>query len=77
MTRQDKLNLRLADGRRVTLESRDDYFTIHMENIRDVVAACEAADVKVVTPVVELRPGVTIAIVRDPDGNLVEFLQMG
>ena len=31
MTRQDKLNLRLADGRRVTLESRDDYFTIHME----------------------------------------------
>ena len=38
-----------------------------MENIRDVVAACEAADVKVVTPVVELRPGVTIAIVRDPD----------
>ena len=35
-----------------------------MENIR-VVAACEAADVKVVTPVVELRPGVTIAIVRD------------
>ena len=31
MRRQDKLNLRLADGRRVTLESRDDYFTIHME----------------------------------------------
>ena len=53
------------------------YFTIHMENIHDVVAACEAADVRVVTPVVELRPGLTIAIVRDPDGNLVEFLQMG
>ena len=31
MTRQDKLNLRLADGRKVTLESRDDHFTIHME----------------------------------------------
>lgn len=53
------------------------YFTIHMENIYDVVAACEAADVRVVTPVVELRPGVTIAIVCDPDGNLVEFLQIG
>ena len=34
MTRQDKLNLRLADGRKVTLESRDDYFTIHMEETR-------------------------------------------
>jgi len=31
MTRQDKLNLRLADGRRVTLESSDDFFSIHME----------------------------------------------
>jgi hypothetical protein len=28
-------------------------------------------------PVTEIRPGVTIAIVDDPDGNLVEFLQMG
>lgn len=31
MTRQDKLNLRLADGRRITLESSDDFFIIHME----------------------------------------------
>lgn len=53
------------------------YFTIHMSNINDVVDACVAAGVKVVTPVVELRPKVTIAIVEDPDGNLVEFLQMG
>ena len=31
MTRHDKLNLRLADGRKITLESRDDFFTIHIE----------------------------------------------
>jgi catechol 2,3-dioxygenase-like lactoylglutathione lyase family enzyme len=53
------------------------YFTIHMSNIHEVVDACVAAGVTVVTPVVELRPKVTIAIVMDPDGNLVEFLQMG
>jgi glyoxylase I family protein len=53
------------------------YFTIHMSNINEVVDACSAAGVKIVTPVVELRPKVTIAIVEDPDGNLVEFLQMG
>ena len=53
------------------------YFTIHMSNIAAVVEACVAAGVKVVVPVVELRPKVTIAIVEDPDGNLVEFLQVG
>tara|TARA_B100001758_G_C18406846_1_gene612687 strand:- start:506 stop:700 length:195 start_codon:yes stop_codon:yes gene_type:complete len=31
MTRNDRLNLRLADGRKVWLESRDDLFSIHME----------------------------------------------
>ncbi len=31
MTRQDKLNLRLADGRRITLESTNDFFTVHFE----------------------------------------------
>jgi catechol 2,3-dioxygenase-like lactoylglutathione lyase family enzyme len=39
------------------------------------VAACEAAGRKVVVPITELRPGITIAIVEDPDGNWVEFLQ--
>lgn len=53
------------------------YFTIHMSNIAAVVDACVSAGVKVVVPVVELRPKVTIAIVEDPDGNLVEFLQVG
>lgn len=53
------------------------YFTIHMSNIATVVDACVAAGVTVVVPVVELRPKVTIAIVEDPDGNLVEFLQVG
>ena len=31
MTRRDQLNLRLADGRKITLESSDDFFTSHME----------------------------------------------
>ena len=31
MPRRDQLNLRLADGRKITLESSDDFFTIHME----------------------------------------------
>src|SRR3954447_21400466 len=50
------------------------YWTISVSNLAEIVAACESADVKVAVPVTELRPGITIAIVEDPDGNWVEFL---
>jgi glyoxylase I family protein len=50
------------------------YWTISVTNIDEVVAECEQAGRNVVVPVTELRPGITIAIVEDPDGNWVEFL---
>lgn len=50
------------------------YFTISVSNLEGIAEACEAAGRKVVVPVTELRPGVRIAIVEDPDGNWVEFL---
>ena len=50
------------------------YWTISVSNIAEMVAACEAGGYKVVWPVTELRPGITIAMVEDPDGNWVEFL---
>jgi catechol 2,3-dioxygenase-like lactoylglutathione lyase family enzyme len=51
------------------------YWTITVSNLAEIVAACEAANHKVVVPITELRPGITIAIVEDPDGNWVEFLE--
>jgi catechol 2,3-dioxygenase-like lactoylglutathione lyase family enzyme len=50
------------------------YWTISVSNIQELVDEVEAAGYKVVSPVREIRPGVTIAIVEDPDGNWVEFL---
>ena len=35
----------------------------------------EAKGIRATVPVTEFRPGVTIAMVADPDGNTVEFLQ--
>ena len=32
---------------------------------------------KVVIPIREVRPGVTIGMVEDPDGNWVEFVENG
>jgi catechol 2,3-dioxygenase-like lactoylglutathione lyase family enzyme len=51
------------------------YWTISVSNISDVVAACREAGRNVVVPEREIRPGIRIAIVEDPDGNWVEFLQ--
>jgi len=51
------------------------YWTISVSNLAELVQQCEAASVKVVVPITELRPGITIAIVEDPDGNWVEFLE--
>ena len=52
------------------------YWTISVSNLADVVAACEGANVPIAVPITELRPGITIAIVEDPDGNWVEFLSV-
>jgi glyoxylase I family protein len=51
------------------------YWTISVANLVEVVAACASAGRTVAVPPTEIRPGVTIAIVEDPDGNWVELLQ--
>jgi catechol 2,3-dioxygenase-like lactoylglutathione lyase family enzyme len=51
------------------------YWTISVSNLDELVAACASGGRTVVVPVTELRPGVRIAIVEDPDGNWVEFLE--
>jgi catechol 2,3-dioxygenase-like lactoylglutathione lyase family enzyme len=51
------------------------YFTISVSNLSEITDTCAGAGHKVVVAPVEVRPGVTISIVEDPDGNLVEFLQ--
>ena len=51
------------------------YFTISVSNLDALAAECEAAGYTIVVPPRDLRPGIRIAIVEDPDGNNVEFLQ--
>src|ERR1700688_4061976 len=51
------------------------YFTISVPDIRGLIAQLEAKGIHPIVPVTEFRPGVTIAMVTDPDGNTVEFIQ--
>ena len=53
------------------------YWTISVADLVGVTDRCRAAGSKVVIEPTEIRPGVSISIVTDPDGNWVEFLQQG
>lgn len=53
------------------------YWTITIANIAEMVKACADGGHKVVFGEREIRPGVKIAMVADPDGNWVEFLSVG
>jgi catechol 2,3-dioxygenase-like lactoylglutathione lyase family enzyme len=51
------------------------YWTMTVSNLDDVVVACEAAGYTIAVPRTTLGPGITIAIIEDPDGNWVELLE--
>ncbi len=52
------------------------YFTISVSNLKEATDACSAAGYKVAVPPVEIRSGITISMIEDPDGNWVELLQI-
>ncbi len=51
------------------------YWTISVDNLDEIIAACDAAGATVVWTPREIRPGVRVGMVEDPDGNWVEFLE--
>jgi predicted enzyme related to lactoylglutathione lyase len=51
------------------------YWTMTIDNLDEVLRAVEAAGQKVVWPRREVRQGVFVGMVEDPDGNWVEFIQ--
>ena len=53
------------------------YFTMQVDNLDELAADCSEAGVQVLVPPTEIRPGVRIVMVEDPDGNWVEFVDTG
>lgn len=51
------------------------YCTISVSNLEEVLESCSAAGYRIAVAQNELRPGVEIAMVEDPDGNWVEFVR--
>jgi len=50
------------------------YFTMQVSNLAEITDACRAAGAPVLVASAEIRPGVSISMVADPDGNWVEFV---
>jgi glyoxylase I family protein len=51
------------------------YVTFVIKNLSAVCAKLQEKGVAFEIPEKEIRPGVKIAMVRDPDGNIVEFVE--
>ncbi len=51
------------------------YWTLTVTNLDEVTAAAEAAGHKVPVSPREIRPGIRISMIEDPDGNWVELLE--
>lgn len=51
------------------------YITFRISNLHDVCEKLRAEGLEFTIPENEILPGVHIAMVKDPDGNIVEFVE--
>lgn len=51
------------------------YLTFVVTNLDAVCQHLEAQHIEFTREKIEIRPGTTIAMVKDPDGNIVEFVE--
>jgi catechol 2,3-dioxygenase-like lactoylglutathione lyase family enzyme len=51
------------------------YVTFVIKNLSELCAELKGKGIEFAVPEKEVRPGVRIAMVKDPDGNIVEFVE--
>jgi catechol 2,3-dioxygenase-like lactoylglutathione lyase family enzyme len=51
------------------------YVTFVVQNLSELCSKLLGQGIEFTVPEKEIRPGVRIAMVKDPDGNIVEFVQ--
>jgi catechol 2,3-dioxygenase-like lactoylglutathione lyase family enzyme len=52
------------------------YWTISVSNLDQTASSCASAGYKLAIKPREIRPGIRIAMIEDPDGNWVELLEV-
>ncbi len=51
------------------------YCSLNLDNLKEVIDSCISSNIKVVNGPMEIRSKVWVAIIQDPDGNLIELMQ--
>ena len=51
------------------------YVTFVIQNLSELCAELKGKGIEFALPEKEVRPGVRVAMVKDPDGNIVEFVE--
>jgi|TARA_B100001996_G_scaffold88884_1_gene65942 catechol-2,3-dioxygenase len=51
------------------------YITINLSNLDELITICSKNNVAIINSGMTIRPGVTVALIQDPDGNLIELMQ--
>lgn len=51
------------------------YLTFVIKNLSELCAELKGKGIEFALPEKEVRPGVRVAMVKDPDGNIVEFVE--
>ena len=51
------------------------YVTFVVSNLSEICEGLRRKNIEFTVPEREIRPGVRIAMVKDPDGNIVEFVE--
>ena len=50
------------------------YITINLSNLDEILDACKTHNINIINPGTIIRPGVTVALISDPDGNIIELM---
>jgi catechol 2,3-dioxygenase-like lactoylglutathione lyase family enzyme len=53
------------------------YITFVIKGLTELCAALKDKGVEFTIPETQIRPGTRIAMVKDPDGNIIEFVERG
>lgn len=50
------------------------YLTINLSNLDEILDTCKTHNINIINPATIIRPGVTVALIADPDGNIIELM---
>ena len=50
------------------------YITINLSNLDEILDACKVNNINIINEGIDLRPRVRVALISDPDGNLIELM---